>query len=825
MSEIIDFNKPYNRDTFLPFLQKFLPHAFRILDQDITPDLTFKPSYIKKINNIGFVDELDLPVYEIYHDSEYDPRVGLSRDSFRIISNFGYSSALCNFISKTSDNYRFSFINIIPEETEKDGKIIKKYSNPRRYSFYLGPDAQIHTPTRFLINNIPIKNINELKEKFSIEVVNENFYKAIAHFFTELAGGKREEGKKLIDAKDGKLRLPGTNDHKKKQEFAVRLIGRIVFCWFLKKKELINDEILSKDAVSKYNKFYHELLERLFFQVLNTRMEERREDLKNSIFNKVPFLNGGLFEPHLNDDYKPDDFTGLSMNGPDIPNNWFRDFFNLLETYNFTVDENTPVDIDLSIDPEMLGRIFENLLAEINPETGKTARKHTGSYYTPRVIVEYMVNESLKQYLLNNTKINEDKIDLLMSYDEESFGYTEQEKKNLELSFEEKNKVIQALHICKILDPACGSGAFPMGILQKILLILGKVDPNSEKWLEEKLKVIDEPILREKIKSDLKWKKNEYIFKLGIIQNCICGVDIQPIAVEISKLRIFLSLIVDEKVDEIKANRGIEELPNLEFKFVCANSLIDLPKEIGETVKFTDSIELINVLQQLRESYFISYGEKKEKIKKEFKIIQGEMFKKTSIFDIASQSALLSEWEPFSDEQSNWFESEWMFGIKEGFNIVIGNPPYGFRNVLSTKEKKYFRKEKKLKFPSGDVAELFIISSLKNLVSNKSILTFIIPKKSLYGESWKNIRKLWLSNRLIFLMDASKAFKKVLLEQVFFSIIKNGNKNIEISIGGLNPNTNQINIFGKFLENDIFSYDFQNAQIYKGLFSKSLLQR
>jgi len=166
-----------------------------------------------------------------------------------------------------------------------------------------------------------------------------------------------------------------------------------------------------------------------------------------------------------------------------------------------------------------------------------------------------------------------------------------------------------------------------------------------------------------------------------------------------------------------------------------------------------------------------------------------------------------------------------VFQEKDGFDVVIANPPYGFRNILSKEEKKYFRKDKGFQFPSGDIAELFIIFSIKKLVYPYGILTFIIPKKSLYGESWREVRQTWVSNRLVYLMDASKAFENVLLEQVSFSIIKAPNNNENISVGALNQYEDRIEVFGSFLLNNIFSNDYKNTQIYRGMYPESLLEK
>lgn len=363
--------------------------------------------------------------------------------------------------------------------------------------------------------------------------------------------------------------------------------------------------------------------------------------------------------------------------------------------------ESSTIDIEISVDPEMLGRIFENLLAEINPETGETARKSTGSYYTPRPIVEYMVDESLKQYLKTQTppslypshqgreissslagKLSsnipsptvgegkgegeslDDKLSRLLSYGDYEVDLTETEK----------DAIIDALDKVKIIDPACGSGAFPMGILHKMLLILQKIDPESKKWLSKKLPRIDNKLLRHEVEAELKKKNWDYIHKLGIIQYSIYGVDIQPIAVEISKLRFFLSLIVDERVDDTKPNRGIVPLPNLEFKFVAANSLIGLPKAEGGLAESHSDIEK---LRELREAYFTAYGDEKRRIEKEFKETQGRMFLHALNWQATrSQTYKLSEWNPFEDTAASWFDAEWMFGVTDGYDITIGNPPY-----------------------------------------------------------------------------------------------------------------------------------------------------
>ncbi len=311
---------------------------------------------------------------------------------------------------------------------------------------------------------------------------------------------------------------------------------------------MIPQDILSSSAAKTEN-YYHSVLAPLFFEVLNKRDVSREETFRKDLYATIPYLNGGLFNPDSDDHYKFDKSLQLSVPGlVDVPDTWLRKFFDLLELYNFTVDENTSYDIDLSIDPEMLGRIFENLLARINPETGETVRKMTGSFYTPREIVEYMVDESIKQYLKTKTNIDDEKLSAVVSFnlsDDEEFP----------LTASDKQLIISALSEVKILDPACGSGAFPMGILQKIVFVLQQVDPDSKQWLEEQLAGAS-PEFKHHLEKEFENKNFNYLRKLGVIRESIYGVDIQPIATEISRLRCFLTLIVDQSVDDNDTNPG-----------------------------------------------------------------------------------------------------------------------------------------------------------------------------------------------------------------------------------------------------------------------------
>ncbi len=286
-----------------------------------------------------------------------------------------------------------------------------------------------------------------------------------------------------------------------------------------------------------------------------------------------------------------------------------RGLFNILHSYKFTINESTPIDEEVALDPELLGRVFENLLASYNPETATTARKATGSYYTPREIVDYMVETSLIEHLkLKLPEIIEEKVKKLVTYSEEI----------PEFSKEEKQKIIQAIDEIKIIDPACGSGAFPMGILHRLVYILQKYDPENIYWKEiqktnalkeaEKVFKVDDSKLQEELIKEINdvFENNtsDYGRKLFLIEKCIYGVDIQPIAVQMAKLRFFISLIIDQKINHEKENLGIRSLPNLETNFVAANTLIDLDHMSMDKIRADVVFNKEEELKEVRHKYF-----------------------------------------------------------------------------------------------------------------------------------------------------------------------------------------------------------------------------
>ncbi len=675
--------QPYDRSNLVSFLKNdFLPD----FENDVRPVSTSNGSLLNNAQKLGESLRIGITVFEVVCDeTDRGKRVAITQDAFRMLRETATRNALVVFFSPGNTEWRLSLLTSTFDLDGK-GKVISRASNPRRYSYLLGPRAKTVTPSHYLIKKGLANNFEDLQKRFSVEVVNKEFYSSIAELFTKLVGGKRKKGQIFVEH-PGLLRINGqVSQSLEHQEFAVRLIGRLVFCWFLREKKsiqgtsLIPDTFLSAQAAKK-KMYYHSVLEPLFFELLNQKQNTRKEVFRTEEYSIIPYLNGGLFSPQkgdAGDHYEYDDATSSGRLGVvDVPDEWLVEFTQLLDTYNFTVDENTSYDIDLSVDPEMLGRIFENLLAEINPETGESARKSTGSFYTPREVVEYMVDRSLIYYLESKTGVGIKKLEALVSYSQDD---------DLEYprTPDEEGAIVEALSTLTILDPACGSGAYPIGILQKVVYILQQVDKGSRLWLEKQLAGLPSPELRRHLQSQYENQNYDYIRKLGVIRDSIFGVDIQSIATEIARLRCFLTLIVEESVEDNTDNRGIHPLPNLDFKFVTANSLISLPEDKknknvnNKQSALLEDISHINQLRKIRDKYFGANSDERTLLRIEFGNLQRQMLLTNIDLYKGSASKLydaLTRWEPFAHKPVDWFDSEWMFGTDK-FDIVIANPPY-----------------------------------------------------------------------------------------------------------------------------------------------------
>lgn len=636
------------------------------------------------------------------------------------------------------------------------------------------------------------------------------------------------------------------------------------------------------------------------------------------IFREIPFLNGGLFEcldcergerssiPEGCEAKirRVDGFSDQESNVIFVPNELFfgkernidlneiygthnkhykvRGLLLILNDYKFTIEENTPIEEEIALDPELLGRVFENLLAAYNPETQTTARKATGSYYTPREIVNYMVDESLLLYLdqklreynhpspeLDNiqtsqsTTENGHNSNLSASEDIDNSASPYEEQLRELFSYggrgnpfdqEETQILIKAIDEVKVLDPACGSGAFPMGVLHRLVFLLGKLDPHNRNWKQrqlDKMQTIEDLQARDAARKSIEhaFETNElnYGRKLYLIQNCIYGVDVQPIAVQIARLRFFISLIVDQKIQIGKNNKGITSLPNLESKFVAANTIMDLEKPTPDIehqmALMDDVIDLLkNKIKSVHDRHFNAHNRaQKETCIREDKELRRDLSVELHRFGWSTSSAQqFAEWDPFDQNKSApFFDAESMFGMKNGFDIIIGNPPYlesrhpAFNNEIKTCYQKASRnrwKEDARYITRGSDLLIYFIETAIFNINNKGNIVLITQNSWLdtrYGKDFQqfllkftNVRKIVDSDFRYFKKGEGPSINTIIL--IIEGKINNKNNDIlfiryhedfqKLTISGFNlireENSNIVSVH-KYSNNDPLIYEYK----------------
>lgn len=566
-------------------------------------------------------------------------------------------------------------------------KAKRTVSNLKRQSFVLGENTNTRSAQEHLQRLHSVKSIEDLENIFAREPISTDFFKEIIKSFTDFAGS---------------ITFPTPQDDDHTRQFVLRMFSRILFCKFLEKKGVISPEIWDTRLSENY---YHDVLKPLFFQTLNTQKDKRNYDLIDAKIQKllqdIPYLNGGLFDP------QPDDYAQVAhINTLKTPNDLFKQFFEILDRYHFTIDESTPIDQEVGLDPEMLGMVFENLLSVLFTDNKvdklNSLRKKTGSYYTPREIVSYMVKSSILEHLKDKTNLDENKLKALV------FDYFH------EFKHEEILKIMSSLQDFKVLDPACGSGAFPMGMLQEICSILEVLDPHAQAFI-----TLQSP----KFKEENKDKDPTYIRKLSILQNNIHGVDIQPMATEISRLRCFLSLICDEDKEHIAP------LPNLEFKFITANSLIPMPKNDNLLIH-----DAYSTIKEVMEKYFTS-SDKKE-LQKKYREAQ-------QIIANEYKFSPLAEYNPFNPQSvAGFFDGELMFEVKQ-FDCVIGNPPYKQERKGIFNKKTYPYSEGK-DIGKQNLYKVFVEFAF-NSIKTGGNLSLIVQSSLMADTSAKYTRKMLLT--------------------------------------------------------------------------------
>ena len=723
----MEFNKAYNRDEILSFLRiSFLPDDFQ---QEVSPvENPVQSQYTRQVTRLGECESLGLVVYEVRHSSKHDARVGLTKEAFRLLADEFCERALVLFVPENDNsNYRFSLIEITLDQSEESTRINRRYSNPHRYSYYLGKGIGCYTPNQYLKKTGRVIDSEDLKNRFSVEPVSKDFFDEYREHYADIVEyitGKcyvKEKGKwveKTIHEPCHEIfdqfKAVYKNPEKTVRDYIKKLMGRLVFLQFLQKKEWMGVPADRQDwkggdtrfLQDKFNEFADKdnfidgFLEPLFND-LNTNRQDNNDLASSKVGNgiKIPFLNGGLFQ------LDEEDCSNIRL-----PQHLLGDVFEFFERYNFTIDENDPNDAQVGVDPEMLGRVFENLLED---------NKDKGAFYTPKEIVQYMCQESLIAYLQTDVDNEADKAAIrqfVLTHEAEQLGSMAEEIS------------IKLLNV-KICDPAIGSGAFPMGLLRELYLCQCAIYPD----------------LVEKSAADI---------KRHIIQNNIYGVDIEKGAVDIARLRFWLSLIVDEETPRF--------LPNLDFKIMQGNSLleqykgVDLSKmttlsiEQGEGTQLTWFDKELDILrfdlrEKLNEYYNCSDHQRKEQLKQEIINNVKQQLREQSVnvdFGDLDLSA--------NDQFTLWHT--WFYDVfsQGGFDIVIANPPY-----VDAKKLKSIAPSLKHYVVFNGTADLYtyFYELALAMLSNKGVLTYITSNKWIRSEYGRKLRKLFVQNSIVQLVD------------------------------------------------------------------------
>jgi type I restriction-modification system DNA methylase subunit len=694
---------PYNQKDWKQFLQTHFTNN-KLYGDVQTIQLQTNPisSHCVALGNYEVDEYTRIGIFEI----QINDKVNITRNRValrNILKHITAQVAGAMVVFVQGDKWRFSYISKRKVKNKNTNQIEDKETAPKRYTYLFGKNEKALTAaTRFdkLIqkqkaNIFQYLTLNDFEEAFSVEKLSKEFfkqYKDTYEDFVQFLTGKRykKSGNKyaeqVVTEPNYQLRILFDNNEKQARDFCKRMMGRIVFLYFIQKKGWLAVEqnckwgegnmnyMVDLFTNSKYqNNFYSAELVPLFFKTLNNPDSENT----NSRL-RFPYLNGGLF----------DDGQDKKHNKLQLPEDIFNNLFSTFNNYNFTVHEDAPDEHTVAVDPEMLGHIFENLLED---------NKDKGAFYTPKEIVHYMCQQSLVEHIAS-TLNNPDKIII------------EKLIQQVELLPAEENwakhnayAIIDVLEKVRICDPAIGSGAFPMGLLQEIFNLM-VVLHNYKGW----------------------GKKNEAEIKKHIIQESIYGVDIDAGAVDIARLRFWLSLVVDEEQPQ--------PLPNLDFKIMQGNSLLGIP--------FNTVID-VQADQQFEDYKDLYFAENNPERKKELKE------KINTIIQQILQSA--NQYSSYHiDFDFKLFFSEVFHSSNptdKGFDIVIGNPPYGAK--LSKQEKKLFKDMySDVHMRTPDTFNYFISKSFTLLRPN-GVISFIVPNNLLFQNENTKTRSLLINTNYL----------------------------------------------------------------------------
>lgn len=564
------FNEINLQDRVIPVAPQFLDHI---------ENLTYLGNYEDKDNKKLHVLEVKLK-----SGSKIDQARTMQRNLIaRYLKDHWLDGAFVAFYSDDSTSWRLSFVKV-EYKFDENGKTKEELSPAKRYSFLVGKHEPSHTAQQQLeriYNETEVNpTLEQIEKAFGVEKVTKEFFEQYRKLFEDLLEELNHNHTFINEAERNNI---------DPENFAKKLLGQIVFLYFLQKKGWLGvpkgkswgegDKFflrnIFKQAISQEKNFFNNYLESLFYDTLNNPRSNKVDRNYSDFFeSKIPFLNGGLFEPQY-------DWKNCLIY---LDNKIFGKIFDVFDLYNFTVKEDEPLEKEVAVDPEMLGKVFENLLAE-------NLRKGKGTYYTPREIVHYMCQESLINYLVSETNLSEESIRQFVTQIRIN-GYEIPDEIK-----QDKEKIKEALQTVKVVDPACGSGAFLVGMLQEIVRAYLELDPDS----------------------------TEYQVKKETIQNSIYGVDIDTGAVEIAKLRLWLSLVVDYSLEEI------EPLPNLDYKIMQGNSLLEELVLGDTTIRLFDQQGVQKAVGMKMKNLFelenpTLFDDDKDKVLKEMKGLQRKYF-------------------------------------------------------------------------------------------------------------------------------------------------------------------------------------------------------
>lgn len=794
----------------------------------------------------------------------------------KLMESGNADAAIVAFFTRGDPKCRLSFVRLDYELKFENGKLstTENMTPAKRYSYLVGKDEPCHTAIsrfhQFITDdpNVAQPSLDDLEEAFSVEKVTQEFFNLYCEKFHQLREALEANPDFVEEAKDHNFTS---------SQFAKKLMGQIVFLYFLQKKgwlgvgmwterltkkqydkvfysysgarkrlvqeylpmvyvQACEDEFRLKSAAvdqipndaeelianafpdqrgwgsgsktfmrtlftyatRRGGNFFDDYLEPLFYNALNVNRGESGYD--PDLHCRIPFLSGGLFEPIDGYDWKHNDFA--------IPNEIFsnrkdendRDadgILDIFDRYNFTMSEDEPLEREVAIDPEMLGKVFENLL-EVND------RKSKGAFYTPREIVHYMCQETLISYLVKEIGLKEQDIrDFILLGDflkDEDTAKDRRQGDNEMLISEELYKIDkdgnvvvdrlkdidEALKNIRVADPAVGSGAFPLGMLNEIV----RARQNISAYMAITMNGYEKRMMYNN-------ERSPYSLKRETIKNCIFAADIEPSAVDIAQLRLWLSLVIDDEINPnaqspLDGHKSPLALPNLECNIVCGNSLIDKFEgfkliNYNEALGNTNGVQM-NVFQTAFDAVLPSLLEAQDALFSCDDPAKKQQWKET--IDGLKNELAKAQMDGCSPEQWERYQEAmrvasrpfvlWhidfarVFREKGGFDVVIGNPPYVDSEEM-TRSMPELRELYTSRYDCAkgnwDLFVLFIEKGMK-LLNSESVISFIVPNKFVAAPYTTALRKQIATHQVQEMRDYSNVtvFKTAAVYPVVFRI-------------------------------------------------------